>query len=171
MVRLLAMAVLVFATLPAAAATYQNIPIDSVANDSLATYYHEIQPGGDLLLGGVPFHIGTTGLNVFQSQANGYGAGKPTSAHLDILDIEISTARYAHVLLAGTSVHLSYAGATMGSVTLGYGDGSRQRFDLVVGDSVRDWVAVDGVVVSTSSPMVQTVWQGTSEAYWGYREA
>lgn len=146
---------------------FYNISITGIANWNLSTFY-QAPPTGDNSFDGIPFTIAPQGSNVFFSQDAGMGSSNPVVADMDV---NISHPKCAYILIAGTDVRLLFQGRQMGDIVFRYADSTSTIFPLVVGDTIRDWVTYPERVTTTANPAVSTVWRGTSQGGWGYREA
>ncbi len=132
------------------AATYQQVSIQPIANWNLTTFCQS-PPTGNVILGNVPFTIAQSGFNVFFSQDLGMGIGNPTQGTLTVNAEHVVK---AHILIAGTDVRESFRNLQMGSIIFSYDDSSSVVYDLIVGDTIRDWITVPERVITTDSPNI-----------------
>ena len=140
------------AVVPVSASYYEQISLGQIADADLS--FNEV-PTGNLTYGGVPFFIPTSGNQTFCTEDGGNGQGRPTTG---TLTTNIAEPVNLYILIAGACVSNSFLGMPVGCLSFTYSDGSRDYFDLVVGDTIRDWVAVPGVVTTTTNPNIATMW-------------
>ncbi len=147
--------------LSAAANTFISVSMSSIANQPIGAHYQG-PPTGQVTLGGIPFFIPPEGNNVFETSVEGLGVDWPTSA---TIGTDISNPLNAYMLITGTAVSKIYDGQMIGCFTFHFASGNSTTFDLIAGDTIRDWVYHDSLVMTTSNPNVSTVWNGLNTTF------
>jgi len=119
------------------------------------TWFYSSPPASLVTAGGVPFSLGSA--NWLH-----YGDAPATAS----MDFDKPLAVY--LLLNTSFTDSSFAGQTVGTVRLGFSDGTVRETALVVGSNIREWeIGVSWTCHTLSSSSTVSVWQGLATAYQG----